>query len=298
MGRVLQRLARLSESAADRWVRTRLPEFGVDRTFLTIPTTYGEARAWLYRPPGTGSDTAPVHLNLHGGGFLLGLPQQDDALCRALCAMSGAVIINADYVLAPQHPFPAAVEQAYEITGWLAGPGSAYGWDGDRLTVGGQSAGGSLAAAVARLGLARGGPAVALQVLHYPPLDLTIPAPDKRSTIARPMLRPWLGELFDGCYLTDRDHAADRLVSPASAADDADLTGIAPAVIIAAEQDILRAEAERYAARLAQVDALTELKIIRDRDHAYDHGDDDAARASYAVIAEHLRRATQQPPRS
>ena len=292
-GWALQRLAALGESTADQWFRSRLPEFAIGRTLLSIPTTFGAARAWIYRPRDDGSDDRPVHLNLHGGGFVLGLPQQDDALCRALCALTGSVIVNADYVLAPQRPFPAAVEQAYEIAIWVAGPGAAYGWDGSRLTIGGQSAGGSLAGAVARLALEQGGPSIALQVLHYPPLDLTIPVAEKVSTIDKPLLRPWLSDLFDSCYLSERDHASDRLVSPAAATDDADLTGIAPAMIIAAEHDILRAEAERYAARLDQVDALAELMIIRDRDHAYDQADDEAARATYATIAAHLNRVAQ-----
>lgn len=289
--KAVQRLSSLVESLLARRSRVRLPEFACDREVLTIPTSYGPARAWLYRPHPV-IDTPPIHLNLHGGGFVLGLPEQDDGLCRALCSRAGAVVVNVDYVLAPQHPFPQPVEQAYEIACWLAGPGSAYGWDGTRLTVGGQSAGGSLAGATARLSLERGGPRIALQVLHYAPLDLTVPIREKTSAIAKPVLRPWLGELFDTCYLPDQQWAVDRLVSPASASDNADLTGIAPAVIIAAEYDVLLAEAARYAARLDRFGALVDDVVVAGQDHGYDADDDERARETYELIAKHVLAAT------
>lgn len=286
---VIQGFTAIVEPTAARQAGARLPDFRCDREIVTIPTTRGAARAWIYRPR-RATGIPPVHLNLHGGGFVIGFPQQDDALCRALCALTGWVIVNADYVLAPRHPFPTAALQSYEIASWVAGPGSAYGWDGSRLTVGGQSAGGSLAAAVARLAWERGGPSIALQVLHYPALDLAVPVMEKTSPLAKPLLRPWLAELFTTCYLPDPARAADRLVSPAGSDDRADLTGIAPAVIIAAAQDVLLAEAERYAARLDRVGALGELRIITDRDHGYDQFDDEHARLTYRHIADRLLR--------
>lgn len=279
--------ALVGRTAAQR-AQARLPEFRCDREIVGIPTSYGVARAWIYRPQRGTEAAPPVHLNLHGGGFVIGFPEQDDALCRALCALTGSVVVNADYVLAPRHPFPSAVEQSYEIARWVAGPGSAYGWDGSRLTIGGQSAGGSLAAAVARLAWERGGPEISLQVLHYPALDLTVPVAAKTSPVAKPLLSPWLSELFDTCYLPDRSRVADRLVSPAGAGDRADLTGIAPAMIIAAAQDVLLAEAERYASRLARPGALDELVIVADRDHGYDQSDDEQARLTYRRIADRL----------
>lgn len=292
----VQGALRIDELRRDRHARTRLPEFAGDRVLLTIPTSNGAMRAWIYRPPETAATTPvarpAVHLNLHGGGFVLGFPQQDDPLCRALAALSGAVVVNLDYVLAPQHPFPSSVEQAYEVAVWAAGPGSAYGWDGDRVTIGGQSAGGSISAAVARLALERGGPRLALQVQHYTPLDLSTPLADKPCTIVHPRLKPWMGDVFDTCYLPDLSVRADRLASPAGRSDQADLTGITPALVIAAEQDPLLAESELYADRLRGFGALREFRLVRQCDHGYDQVDDDAARATYAVIAEHLRSAT------
>ena len=219
----------------------------------------------------------------------------DDPLCRYLAARAGVVVVNVDYVVAPQHPFPAPPRQAFEVVRWVAEHGAEQGWDGGRLTVGGQSAGGGLAAAVARQALEQGGPAIALQVLHYPPLDLTIRAKDKPSVIAKPMLRPWMGEVFDGAYVPDPGARADRLVSPASPVDGADLTGIAPALVITPEFDRLRTEGQRYAQRLKHAGALVEHRDVPGADHGYDVHDIDKARETYALIAGCVTQFNQPP---
>ena len=142
----------------------------------TIPTRHGEVRAVVYLPAAS-SEPVPVYVNLHGGGFILRHPEQDDPLCRYLAATAGVAVVNVDYDVAPAHRFPEPIEEAYDAVCWAAGPGR--DWDGSRLCVGGQSAGGALAAAVARLALELGGPDLALQVLLYPVLDLVTPARDK-----------------------------------------------------------------------------------------------------------------------
>lgn len=269
----------------------RFPEFPRNTEDLVIPTSVAPARVTVYRPkPGNG--VPPVFVNLHGGGYVLAGMTIDDPLCRAIAAQSGAVVLNVDYVVAPQHPFPAPSRQIQEVIAWVVEHGKEHGWDGKRLVVGGQSAGGALAAAVARLALEEKGPKIALQVLHYPPLDLSVAASTKSSPIAKPMLRPWMGEMFDSAYAPDVATRSDRLISPAGAADTADLTGIAPALVITAENDILRSEGKRYADRLKRVGALVEYREVAGADHAYDGDDDDRARVSYALIAEHVRKAT------
>ncbi|HMS37031.1 MAG TPA: NUDIX domain-containing protein, partial [Arachnia sp.] len=136
-----------------------------------------------------------------------------------------------------------------------------------------------------------------LQVLHYPPLDLTVPARLKHSPLRRPVLRPWMGEVFDAAYAPDPATRADRLISPASAADTADLTGIAPAVVITAANDILREEGGRYAQRLREVGALVAHREIPGADHGYDGTDDALALASYRAIGADLSRALAGSPR-
>jgi acetyl esterase len=269
------------------------PEYPRRSKEITIPTTIAGARAVVYRSatePSGGSP--PVHVNFHGGGYVLAGAELDDPLCRYLAAEAGAVVINVEYVVAPQHPFPAAPLQAFEVVQWVKANGAANGWDGRRLTIGGQSAGGGLAAAVARLALERGGPAIALQVLHYPPLDLATPAADKTAAIPNPLLRPWMGEIFDSAYVPNKAERYDRLVSPANPRDTTDLTGIAPAVVITAAHDLLRAEGSRYAERLRAVGALREYYDVPQADHGYDQGDFDKARSVYALIAREIKRAT------
>lgn len=296
VARSMQAAMALAAGPATRRAHARLPEFPRLTEDLTVPTAYGPARVTVYRPgTGAGSGPPPVYVNLHGGGFVLGWTEMDDPLCRAVAAQAGAVVLNVDYVVAPRHPFPAAPRQAHEIVRWAAAHGGEHGWDGSRLAVGGQSAGGALAAAAARLDLEAGESLVGSQVLHYPPLDMTVPAGDKPSTIDKPLLRPWMGAVFNASYLPDPAVRGDRLASPAGPADAQDLTGVAPALVVVAEHDILREEGRRYARRLDRVGALAALHEVAGLDHGYDVGDDDAARATYRLIAEHVRDAL--PPR-
>ncbi|MFD9429663.1 alpha/beta hydrolase fold domain-containing protein [Streptomyces sp. NPDC060002] len=272
--------------------QARFPEYPRAVRELTVPTSVAPAQVTAYAPPAGTATPAPVHVNFHGGGYVVSMPELDDGLCRWLAAEAGVVVVNVKYVVAPQHPFPAPPTQAFEVVRWVAEHGAEQGWDGGRLTVGGQSAGGGLAAAVARQALEQGGPAIALQVLHYPPLDLATSAKDKKAAVAKPMLRPWMAEIFDTSYVPDPRERAHRFVSPAHASDTADLTGIAPALVITAEYDLLRNEAVRYAERLGAAGALVEHHDLAGADHGYDTKDDERARTTYALIARHLRRAT------
>ncbi|MFF3846047.1 alpha/beta hydrolase fold domain-containing protein [Streptomyces sp. NPDC002328] len=298
--RTMQRVAALASrrtsgrgSTAD--LLARLPEFPREVRTLTVPTSVAPAPVTVYAPA-AGTPDPPVHVNFHGGGYVMSMPEIDDALCRFLAAEAGVVVVNVKYAVAPQFPFPGPPRQAFEVVRWVAEHGAEQGWDGSRLTVGGQSAGGGLAAAVARQALEEGGPSVALQVLHYPPLDLVTRAEDKRAAIARPMLRPWMAAVFDSAYVPDPALRADRLVSPAHPSDTADLRGIAPALVITAAHDLLRAEGAQYAARLGEAGALTEHVDVADADHAYDGEDEKKAREVYTLIAHHIRKAAEPRP--
>ncbi|MET7571124.1 alpha/beta hydrolase fold domain-containing protein [Streptomyces sp. NPDC005492] len=291
----LQRLTRMADrrpsgrgSAAAS--HQRFPDFPRRIRELTIPATVAPARATVYLPASE-DPSPPVHVNFHGGGYVIPLTEMDDPLCRYLAAEAGVVVVNVDYVVAPQHPFPAPPRQAYEVVRWIAEHGAEQGWDGDRLTVGGQSAGGGLAAAVARQALEEGGPSIALQVLHYPPLDLATGAKDKHAAIAKPVLRPWMADLFDAAYVPDPKLRTDRLVSPAHPSDTADLKGMAPALVVTAEYDLLKAEGVAYAARLRAAGALVEHVDVAGADHGYDGTDDERALHTYALIARQMRDA-------
>lgn len=294
--KAMQRIASVASGrshgpgSAAGW-RARLPEYACAIRELTVPTAYGPARAVLYLPAAESTAPPPVHVNFHGGGYVMPQIELDDALCRCIAVEAGTAVLNVDYVVAPQHPFPAPPRQAYEIVRWVAGHGGEHGWDGARLSVGGQSAGGGLAAAVARQALEEGGPSIALQVLHYPPLDLATAARDKRAAIAKPMLRPWMADVFDSAYIPDPKRRADRLVSPAHPSDTADLRGIAPAFVVTAEFDLLKAEGVAYADRLRTAGALVGHHDVSGADHGYDTNDEARAREVYPLIAARVRQA-------
>jgi len=184
----------------------------------------------------------------HGGGWVVGTLDTYDPLCRALAAATPAVVVSVDYRLAPEHRWPAAVEDAYAATLWASHNAAALGGAQHRLAVAGDSAGGNLAAVVALGARDLGGPAIAFQLLVYPVLDA---AADTAS---------WR-EYADGFYLTADgmrwywDHylgGADGRAPDASPLRAAFVGGLPPALVIGAECDILRDEGEAYAARLAE----------------------------------------------
>lgn len=275
----------------------RFTEIPGRTTLIEIPTRHGKVAATVYHPAAGGSKPA-VYVNVHGGGFVVGHREQDDPWCRFLAAHANVVVVNVDYLLAPHRRFPTPVEQIHDVLGWASAP--ERDWDGSRLCVGGQSAGGSLSAAAARLAFETGpanGPGIALQVLHYPPLDLVTATKDKRSPLgAKAVLKPWMGEVFDTAYIPDRAQRADRLASPAWGANADGIDGIAPALVVTAEYDRLRDEAWQYAQKLEAVGSLAEYYEVPGVDHGYNIMSDDAevTRTAYEHIAEHVRRATTQ----
>nr|WP_323747350.1 alpha/beta hydrolase [Catenulispora rubra] len=290
---VLRAAGRPEEKRPEAFRLDRFPEFPRHTRELVVPTSVAPARVVVYLPTADEAGQAPaVHVNFHGGGFVMPLTEMDDWFCRFVAAEAQVAAINVDYALAPRHKFPAPPRQAFEVVLWIAQHGAEQGWDGSRLSVGGQSAGGSLAAAVARQALEQGGPAIALQVLHYAVLDLATELGDKPSAVSKSMLKPWMGAVYNGAYIPDRRARTDRLASPANAADVADLAGIAPALVITAEYDRLKTEAGRYAERLRKAGALIDLHDVRGADHGYDVKHYETARDIYALIARHVRRAT------
>ena len=113
---------------------------------LHVRTRRGTVRCTVYSPPEAVAGPPPVYVNLHGGGFVIRHPEADDHICRYLAAAVGCVVVNVDYDVAPQRPFPAASTQTYDAVQWVADHAAEQGWDGSQLAVGGQSAGGNLAA--------------------------------------------------------------------------------------------------------------------------------------------------------
>lgn len=202
----------------------------------------GNLRTRVYRPHGAGQ-AAPALVYFHGGGWVLGNLESHDHLCRYLAAKSGAVVVAVDYRLAPEHKFPAAFEDCLAATRWVAASAKELGLDAKRLAVGGDSAGGSLAAAVALAVRDEGWPMLRLQLLIYPSTDFTADTPSMRDNGEGYLLTRAAMDQFIDWYLPTRIARTDPRTSPQLAPDH---SGLPPAFIQTAEFDPLRDEGEIY----------------------------------------------------
>ncbi|MCW3840477.1 alpha/beta hydrolase [Micromonospora yasonensis] len=218
-----------------------------------VPGPDGPLPVRIHRPAGDGP--LPTLVYFFGGGWTLGSVDTADGICRRLANATGCQTVTVGYRLAPEHRFPAAVDDCYAALRWLAAHADEVGVDPDRLAVGGDSAGGNLAAAVTLLARADGGPRLVAQLLVYPNTDQR-PGPAPARADEDPLLFnrhsvAW----YRQHYLTDPADAAHPLASPLLAED---LSGLPPALVITAEHDPLRDEGERYAARLREAGVPTE----------------------------------------
>jgi acetyl esterase len=201
----------------------------------------------LYMPPGV-SSPPPVLAYFHGGGWTIGDLDTHDVLCRQLCIGSGAAVLSIDYGLGPEQRFPAAFDDCLAATRWLQREGAALGVDARRLAVGGDSAGGNLAAAVA-IALRDGGDAApAFQLLIYPATDMRALAPSHTVNGQGYLLTADSIAYYRGHYIEAPADWADWRASPLLAAD---LTRLPPALVITAGYDPLRDEGRQYADALS-----------------------------------------------
>ncbi len=200
----------------------------------------------IYRPDGTGRFAVLIHF--HGGGWVGGSIGNDDLRCHATACRAGIVVISVEYRLAPEHKFPAGLDDAYAVLAWVERNADALGIDRARIGVSGSSAGGNLATALALLARGRGGPAIRFQLLTYPICDTSRDFPSHRENAEAPLLSSAMMGWFVEQYLAPGTDPADPLVAPLRA----DCRLLPPALIVTAEYDPLRDEAEAYAARLAQ----------------------------------------------
>ena len=203
----------------------------------------------LYRPKDVAATTAlPVLVYFHGGGWVIGDLETHDTLCRQITAWGGISVVAVDYRLAPEHPFPASLDDAWAATKWVAEHAAELGIDAARLAVGGDSAGGNLAAIVALLARDAGAPSVKFQVLNYPVTDVGAESKSYTEFADGFMLTLESMRWFIAHYVGSSDKTDWRL-SPLRARS---LAGVAPALVITAGFDPLRDEGEAYARRLQE----------------------------------------------
>ena len=223
------------------------PQIGMVRD-LTADGPLGPIPLRVYRPAGVPASTPlAVLVFFHGGDWVIGDLETHDVLCRQLTAGSGVSVVSVDYRLAPEHKFPAAVDDAWAATRWVVAHAGELAVDASRLAVGGDSAGGNLAAVVALLARDKGAPAIAVQVLIYPVTDLVGETRSYRDFAEGYLLTREGMRWFIAHYLTAEAEAADWRASPLRAQS---LAGLPPVLIVTAGFDPLRDEGEAYAERL------------------------------------------------
>jgi acetyl esterase/lipase len=202
----------------------------------------------VYRPAGVPDTTRlPVHVFFHGGGWVIGDLDTHDTLCRQVTAAAGISVVAVDYRLAPEHKFPAAADDAWSATTWVVAHAGELGVDATKLAVGGDSAGGNLAAVVALQARDAGAPKIALQVLTYPVTDVGAETQSYRDLADGYMLTREGMRWFIAHYLAKPSDAEDWRASPVRAQS---FSGVAPALVITAGFDPLRDEGEAYVQKL------------------------------------------------
>ena len=232
----------------------------------TIPGPDGNDIPIRIYTPTSGTAPRPGIVFFHGGGWVIGDLESHDAPCRAMANATGAVVISVDYRLAPESRAPAAAEDSYAATKWVANNAGVLGVDPGRLAIAGDSAGGNLTAVTALLARDRGGPPLRFQLLIYPVTDCTLSSGSMEENAEGYLLTADSMRWFVDHYLGTTIDPKDPIVSPLHADD---LSGLPPAHVVTAEFDPLRDEGEAYAARLKDAGVPVTVKRYDGQIHGF-----------------------------
>ena len=259
-----------------------------------------DVRMLVYTPAGAAVSPRAGYLYIHGGGFVLGSAEMMDIPSRAIVAELGCVLVSVDYRLAPETPYPGAVEDCYAALSWLHGNAAERGVDRTRIAVGGESAGAGHAASLALYARDRGEIPICFQLLDSPMLD------DRTGSSADP--HPHCGEFiwtpesnrFGWRALLGMEPGGDDVPAAAVPARTADLSGLPPTFILIGSIDLFLEEAMEYARRLTRAGVPTELHVIPGGFHGFGTAGDQSALARKAMqlTREALERGMQAPPSS
>ncbi len=256
-------------------------------TEIGVPTRHGKIRCLVYRPhrdaPLAGNP--PVHLEIHGGGFVARDPEQDTHIANFIASEVGAVVVSVDYDAASQAQYPKAEEECYDVAEWIAGNGTANGWDGSRLSVLGVSAGGKFAISVAQLAYDTQAFALRALTLAYAAADVT--RTDRTSPKKRPMVSAAVQRLAADTYFPDVARRTEPLASPLL---DQQLALKVPAtLILTGEYDTLGPELDRMANDLAAGGVNVTHHMFPKTDHGFLHYKPvETARQAMSMIEQHL----------
>lgn len=267
-----------SARASMGWPNRDVTTKDITTDYVTIPSPDGDIPARLYRPRTEGA--LPAIVFFHGGGFFGGTLDTVENPCKLLAEKADALVVSVDYRLAPEHPFPAGLDDCFRAVEWVYEQADELNVRNDRIAVAGDSAGGNLATACCLLDRAKGLNRINYQALVYPVVNLgSIPTDDyewklddyeikHHHDLIRGVVMA-LGDsdgLLNHVYVQGMAELTDPLVSPLFAED---VAGLPPALIITAEYDYLRLEGEAYARKLARAGVKTRLIQYRGMDHAF-----------------------------
>ena len=266
-------------------------------TDRTIPGPGGSIPVRIYRPLESEGKALPVLVYYHGGGHVIGSLDTHDLVARGLCQGAECAVVSVDYRMGPEDRFPAAVEDAWAAVAWVAEHGAEIGVDGTRIAVGGDSAGGNLATVVVLMARAAGAPKLCFQLPTYPLVDYRCAAAGygsyTRYAKGYGLLEAETMQWFHDQYLRNDADANDWRASPILAKD---LSGLPPALVMAAECDVLRDEGRLYADRLIAAGVPVEYVLYEGMIHAFaplqtilDGADKAAAKAAGALAAAFAR---------
>jgi acetyl esterase len=261
----------------------------------SIPGSSGSIPIRIYEPAtiatsGGSTSSHPAIVYFHGGGWVLGDLDSHDAVCRALANASNSIVVAVDYRLAPEHRFPAAVEDAYAATIWIWSHASELRVDRERISVSGDSAGGNLAAAVTLIARENGNLSLFRQVLLYPITDCNLDTPSYRAFGDGYFLTKQLMAWFWDQYAEDSDGRFHPHASPVRAKS---LQGLPPALVLTAEFDPLRDEGDAYARRLKASGVPVESVCVDGMIHGFMRRIDlfDTAKETMNKIGQYLKKA-------
>lgn len=253
---------------------------------VSVPTRHGPVRCFITRPavdaPLASGRIPPVHINIHGGAFLIGAPHQDDHLVKAIAGEVGTVVINIDYSRAPKVRYPHAEEECFDVLKWVAASGADQGWDGQSISISGSSAGGNLALAALELARRNGGPRVRAGVLIVPAVDVTLAPETYVSDIPRPFVGPAMVRLMQQTYFADASRRGEVLASPALGGEE--LAALPPLLVFGAQHDTLRPQIEDFVRKLETHGVDVGYICVKGVDHDFEVNKRDAAKVLPDVV--------------
>ena len=252
---------------------------------IFIPTMNGETRALIYKSKNM-TTIAPVFFDLHGGGFIRGLPENDDWFCSAVNKTLDITVISIDYKLAPEYKCPSDKDGVYDVVSYVSSHSDDFGIDANNMSIGGHSAGANISTVVCMMAKEKDQFSFKCEILDYPPLDL-FTAAEKKFYIEG-AIPVETATLFNKCYRTEA-YAKNPYCSPVSATIES-LRNLPPAIVITAEMDSLRDEGEDYAQKLVKAGVETTAKRFYGVRHGFtiSHPDLPESKVAYKMIIDGL----------